>query len=267
VHPSGKFVFVSNYGGGNVAVLPVLPNGGLGDAVAIQQDEGPPGAGRPADGAPGNFSISDHDGPHAHMISADPTGQWVLADDLGLDRTFVWKLDQQTGKLTAADPAFIPAASAGAGPRHFGWHPNGRVFYDLYEEASELAVYDWDPNTAALKLKQKLSILPPGYAGTNYASELVIAPSGRFIYAVNRLHNSIGILAVASDGQVRWSGDEGTRGDYTRNIALDPSGRFMVACNQRSDQVTVFRIDPASGKLTFTNRYVPIGSPSMIAFL
>lgn len=267
VHPSGQFVFVSNYGGGNVAVLPVQANGGLGDAVDVQQDVGPPGAGRPADGAPGNFSISDHDGPHAHMISADPTGRWVLLDDLGLDRTFIWKFDQQTGKLTPAEPAFVPSASAGAGPRHFGRHPNGRIFYDLYEEASELAVYDWDPRTAALRLKQKISILPPGYAGTNYASELVIAPSGRFIYAVNRLHNSIAILAVAIDGHVRWVGDEWTRGDYPRNVALDPSGRFMVACNQRSDQATVFRVDPVSGGLTFTNRYVPIGSPSMIAFL
>jgi len=267
VHPSGRFVFVSNYGGGNVAVLPVQPNGGLGDAVDVQQDDGPPGAGRPADGAPGNFSVSDHDAAHAHMISADPSGQWVLVDDLGLDRTFVWRLDQQTGKLTAAEPAFIPSASAGAGPRHFGWHPNGRVFYDLYEEASELAVYDWDPRSAALKLKQKLSILPPGYAGTNYASELVVAPSGRFIYAVNRLHNSIAILAAAPDGRVRWVGEEWTRGDYPRNVALDPSGRFMAACNQRSDQVTVFRVDPASGRLAFTNRYVPVGSPSMIAFL
>ncbi len=267
VHPSGRFVLVSNYGGGNVAVLPVQPNGGLGDAVDVQGNEGPPGAGRPADGAPGNFSISDHDGPHAHMISADPSGRWVLVDDLGLDRTFVWQFDGQTGKLTAADPAFVPSASAGAGPRHFGWHPNGRIFYDLYEEASQLAVYDWDPRTAALRLKQKISILPPGYAGTNYASELVIAPSGRFIYAVNRLHNSISILAVGADGRVRWIGDEWTRGDYPRNIALDPTGRFMVACNQRSDQVTVFRVDPASGRLTFTGRYVPVGSPSMIAFI
>ncbi len=267
VHPSGRFVLVSNYGGGNVAVLPVRADGGLGDGVDVQADVGPPGAGRPDDGAPGNFSISDHDGPHAHMISADPSGQWVLVDDLGLDRTFVWRFDGQTGKLTPAEPAFVPSASAGAGPRHFGWHPNGRVFYDLYEEASELAVYDWDPRTAALRLKQRISILPPGYAGTNYASELVIAPSGRFIYAVNRLHNSIGILAIGADGRVRWVGDEWTRGDYPRNIALDPSGCFMVACNQRSDQATVFRVDPASGRLTFTGRYVPVGSPSMIAFL
>ena len=66
---------------------------------------------------------------------------------------------------------------------------------------------------------------------------------------------------------MRWISDEWTRSDYSRNIALDPSGRFMVACNQRSDQATVFRVNPASGALTFTNRYFPVGSPSMIAFL
>ncbi len=267
VHPSGRFVFVANYGGGNVAVLPVQANGALGDAVDVQADQGPPGAGRPADGAPGNFSISDHNGPHAHMISADPTGRWVLVNDLGLDRTFVWRLDAQSGKLTAGSPAFIPAASAGAGPRHFGWHPNGRIFYNLYEEASEIAVYDWDPRTAALQLRQRISTLPPGYAGTDYASELVITPNGRFVYAGNRLHNSIGIFAVAPDGSLGWIGDQWTRGDYTRNIALDPSGRFMVACNHRSDQATVFRVDPATGGLPFTNRYIPVPSPSMVAFL
>ncbi|MGH7155561.1 MAG: lactonase family protein, partial [Acetobacteraceae bacterium] len=117
VHPSGKFVFVANYGGGNVAVLPVQANGSLGDAVDVQADQGPPGAGRPADGPPDNFSISDHDGPHAHMIAADPSGRFVLVNDLGLDRTFIWKIDPGTGKLTANDPPFIPAASAGAGPR------------------------------------------------------------------------------------------------------------------------------------------------------
>ena len=106
----------------------------------------------------------------------------------------------------------------------------------------------------------------PGYAGTNFTSELVVAPDGRFIYVGNRLHNSIGIFAIEADGQVRWLGEEWTRGDYPRNIALDPTGNFMVACNHRSDQVTVFRVDQRTGGLRFTNQYVPVGSPSMILF-
>lgn len=267
VHRSGRFVFVANYGSGNVAVLPVRQNGGLGTAVDVQGDQGPVGAARPVEGPPGNFSISDHgNGPHAHMIAADPSGKFVIVNDLGLDRTFFWRLDEQSGKLTPNDPAFIPAASAGAGPRHFAFHPNGRVFYNLYEEASQLTVYDWNPQNAAVTLKQKTSTLP-GYAGTNFTSEIVVTSNGRFIYIGNRLHNSIAIFAVAADGQVRWLGEEWTRGDYPRNIALDPSGRFMYACNQRSDNVAVFRVNPTSGSLAFANLYVPVGSPAIIAFL
>ena len=92
-----------------------------------------------------------------------------------------------------------------------------------------------------MTLKQKTTTLP-GYSGTNYTSEIVITPNGRFIYIANRLHNSIGIFAVAADGQVRWLGEEWTRGDYPRNIALDPSGRFMYVCNHRSDNITIFRV-------------------------
>jgi 6-phosphogluconolactonase (cycloisomerase 2 family) len=266
VHPSGKFVFVANYGSGTVAVLPVATKGSLGEAVDVRQDEGPAGAFRPAEGPPGNYSISDHNGPHAHMMASDPTGRFAIVNDLGLDRTFIWKLDLASGKLTANNPPFIPAASAGAGPRHFAFHPNGRVFYNLYEEASQLVVYDWNPQTAAVTLRQKVTTVP-GYAGTTFASEIVVSPDARFLYVGNRLHNTIGIFAIAADGQVKWVGEEWTRGDYPRNIALDPTGNFMVACNHRSDQVTVFRVDRATGRLRFTNQYLAVGSPSMVAFL
>jgi 6-phosphogluconolactonase len=266
VHPSGRFVFVANYGTGNVAVLPVGADGSLDEAVDVQRDVGPHGAIRPAEGPPGNFSISEHDGPHAHMIAADPTGRFVIVNDLGLDTTFIWKLDSATGKLTANDPPSIPAASAGAGPRHFVFHPNGRVFYNLYEEASQLVVYDWNPQTAAATLKQKVTTVP-NYAGTNFTSEIVISPDARFLYVGNRLHNTIGIFAVDAAGRVRWIGEEWTRGDYPRNIALDPSGEFLVACNHRSDQATVFRVDRATGRLRFTDQYLAVGSPSMLTFL
>jgi 6-phosphogluconolactonase len=266
VHPSGQFVFVANYGSGTVAVLPLEGDGSLGEAIDVRQDDGPHGTARPEEGPPGNFSISDHEGPHAHMIASDPTGRFVIVNDLGLDRTFVWKFDPASGKLTANDPAFISAASAGAGPRHFAFHPNGRIFYNLYEEASQLAVYDWNPVSAAATLKQKVTTVP-GYTGTNFASEIVVSPEARFLYVGNRLHNTIGIFAIATDGQVRWVGEEWTRGDYPRNMALDPSGNFMLVCNHRSDQVSVFRVDRASGRLHFTDRYLAVGSPAMAAFL
>ncbi|MBV9539510.1 MAG: lactonase family protein [Acidisphaera sp.] len=265
VHPSGKFFMVANYGSGNFAVLPIGEDGSLGQAADVAQDSGPPGAGRPAEGPPGNFSISDHDGPHAHMISSDPTGRFVVGNDLGLDRTYIWRIDTASGKLTPNDPPFIDTASAGAGPRHFSWHPNGRVFYNLYEEASQLAVYDWNPQTAATTLKQKTTTLP-GYSGTNFTSEIVVTPDGRFLYVANRLHNAIAVFAIAADGRLRYVGEDWTRGDYPRNMALDSTGRFMAVCNQRSDNVAMFRVDSATGRLGFTGQYAAVGSPSMIMF-
>ena len=265
VHPFGKFLLLANYNSGNFAVVLIQRDGSLGEAVDTAQDAGPAGAARPAAGPPGNFSISDHDGPHAHMLAADPTGQFVIGNDLGLDRTYVWRIDPVTGKLTPNDPAFFPAASPGAGPRHFSFHPNGRIFYNLYEEASQLAVYDWDPATAAVHLKQLVSTLP-GYSGTDFTSEIVVSPDGRFLWTANRLRNSIATFAIARDGTVRWVAEEWTRGDYPRNMALDPTGRFMAVCNQRSDQVTTFRVDRGTGRLSFTSHYAAVGSPSMIMF-
>jgi 6-phosphogluconolactonase len=99
-----------------------------------------------------------------------------------------------------------------------------------------------------------------------FTSEIVITPTGRFIYVGNRLHNSIAWFAVEGDGRVGWVGEEWTRGDYPRNIALDPSGNWMFACNQRSDNITAFRVNQGTGALTFAGRYVGTGSPSVIVF-
>ena len=84
------------------------PTAWLSEAVDVKQDDGPHGETRPAEGPPGNFSISDHDGPHAHMIASDPTGRFVIVNDLGLDRTFVWKLDDATGQARGQRSALHP---------------------------------------------------------------------------------------------------------------------------------------------------------------
>jgi 6-phosphogluconolactonase (cycloisomerase 2 family) len=108
VHPSGKYVFVANYQGGTVAVLPVRSNGELGVATDVKQDSGTIGSTRATSGPPGSFAISGHDKPHAHMIQADPAGEFVLASDLGLDQIFIWKFDVRTGRLSQVNPASVP---------------------------------------------------------------------------------------------------------------------------------------------------------------
>ena len=100
VHPRGRFLFVANYFGGSVAVLPILADGRLGDATDVKNDTGKIGPAKATNAPPGSFAFSGHDRTHAHMIQADPSGRFVLHVDLGLDQIFVWKFDEQKGLLT-----------------------------------------------------------------------------------------------------------------------------------------------------------------------
>ena len=142
VHPAGRFLLVANYFGGSVAVLPILADGRLGEATDIKNDAGKIGPARATNAPPGSFAFSGHDRTHAHMIQADPAGRFVLHVDLGLDKIFVWKFDEQRGMLTANEP---PAVSLppGDGPRHFHFHPNGRWLYSIQEEGSTIVLFDY----------------------------------------------------------------------------------------------------------------------------
>ena len=266
VHPSGKFVFVANYGGGNVAVFPVGADGALGAASDVRPSVGPRHRARAIDDSPGQFAVSDHDSPHLHMVAPDPTGQFVIANDAGLDLTLIWRFDAQAGRLLPADVPVISAPS-GSAPRHFVFHPNGRIFYNLYEHDAKIAVYDYDATRGGLHLKQTLSTLPPKFAGSNLAAEILITADGRFVYVSNRLHNALAVFVVAADGQLRMVSETWVHADYPRSAAIDPSGEFIFSCNQKGDSITSFRINPASGALQFTGRFEPVGSPAVMLIL
>ena len=266
IHPAGKHALVANYGGGSVAVLPIEPDGRLAPASDVKRHQGTVGPPQPSSAPPGSFAISGHDRPHAHMIEADPSGTFVLAADLGLDRILVWRFDDVKGTLTPNDPPWV-ALPPGDGPRHFAFHPKGRWFYSLQEEASTIVRFDYDASSGRLDARQTLSTLPSGFAGTNFTSEILVSPDARFVYVANRLHDSIAWFSVGVDGTLKWAGEEWTRGDYPRSFAIDPSGRLLFSCNQRSDAIASFRINAKSGALTFTGQYTPVGSPAHIVFL
>ena len=266
VHPSGRFILVANYFGGSVAVLPIRPDGSLGAATDIKNDVGKLGPARATNAPPGSFAFSGHDRTHAHMIEADRSGRFVLHVDLGLDQIFIWKFDDLKGVLTPNDP---PAVSLppGDGPRHFHFHPNGRWLYSIQEEGSNIVLFDYDAGKGRLAARQTISSLPPGFAGSNFCSEILVSTDGRFVYAGNRLHDSIGIFSVGTNGELTFVGEEWTRGNYPRSFNFDPTGQFLYVCNQRGDNLAVFRVDKQTGGLKFTGHYTPVGNPSIIVFL
>jgi 6-phosphogluconolactonase (cycloisomerase 2 family) len=266
VHPSGRFLLVANYFGGSVAVLPILPDGSLGATTDIKTDAGKLWPTKATNAPPGSFAISGHDRTHAHMIQADPSGHFVLHVDLGLDQIFVWKFDEQKGVLTPNDPAAI-SLPPGDGPRHFHFHPNGRWLYSIQEEGSNIVLFDYNAANGRLTSRQTISSLPPGFAGSNFCSEILVSADGRFVYAGNRLHDSIGIFSVGKNGELTFVREEWTRGNYPRSFNFDPTGQFLYSCNQRGDNLAVFRVDRKTGGLAFTGHYTPIGNPSIIVFL
>ena len=265
VDPLGQFVFVANYGGGSFAVLPIQSDGSLGNATDVHVDVGAVGPVHATNAPPGSFAISGHDAPHAHMIQSDPAGKFVFGVDLGQDRIYGWLLNRATGTLTPNSPPFV-ALPPGDGPRHFAFHPNGRWFYSLQEEASTLVFFSYDATSGVLTPQQMVATLPQEFVGTNFTSEVMVSTNGKFVYAANRLHDSVGIFAVDSGtGELTQVGDEWTRGDYPRNFNIDPTGSFLYVCDQRSDSIAAYAV--SAHKLDFTGQYTAMGSPACIVFL
>jgi 6-phosphogluconolactonase (cycloisomerase 2 family) len=266
VHPCGRFLLVANYFGGSIAVVPILADGRLGEATDIKSGTGKIGPARATNAPPGSFAFSGHDRTHAHMVQADPSGRFVLHVDLGLDQIFVWKFDEQRGELTPNELSAV-SLPPGDGPRHFHFHPNGRWLYSIQEEGSTIVLFDYDARAGRLAPRQTISTLPPGFAGSNFCSGILVSADGRFVYAGNRLHDSIGIFSVGPNGELSFTGEAWTRGNYPRSFNFDPTGEFLYCCNQRGDNIAVFHVDRKTGGLNFTDHYTPVGNPSSIVFL
>jgi 6-phosphogluconolactonase len=233
----------------------------------VHRDQGSVGPEHATNAPAGSFAISGHDAPHAHMIAPDQENRFVLATDLGQDRIYTYAFDRRTGKMTPAPGAPFIALPAGDGPRHFAFHPNGRWFYSIQEEASTVAFFHYDSSSGRLEAQQTLSALPPGFAGTSFASEIIVAPNGKTLYTANRLHDTIAVFSIGPGGRLTYVAETSTLGDYPAQCRIDPGGNFLCVCNQRSDNITSFRIDRDTGLLSFTGHYTPVGTPGSIAFL
>ncbi|MDC0295415.1 lactonase family protein [bacterium] len=265
LHPSEKYLFVANYFGGSVAVLTIEADGTLGHPICIQEDKGKIGPTVATNSPKGSFAFSGHDRTHAHMIQSDPSGNHVLHIDLALDKIYLWKFDQLNGQLTPGDQESV-SLPPGDGPRHFHFHPNGQWFYSVQEEGSTVALFNYDSDKGTLDFQKSWSTLPPDFAGSNFCSEILVSGDGKYVYAGNRLYDTIAIFSVGDRGHLKYQGEVWTRGNYPRSFHFDPSEDFLYCCNQRADNVTVFRVDHQTGELAFTGHYQPVGNPSHIVF-
>ena len=251
---SGRMLIVANYAGGSVASFPVGADGALGEASSFFQHEG--------------GSVHERqEQPHAHSADFSTDDRFAFFSDLGLDQIRVYRANPETAVLAPHQPLYVQV-SPGSGPRHFALHPSSRFAYGLNELSSTITVFSFDAGEGELSEVQTISTLPLEYDGESYTAEIYVHPSGRFVYASNRGHNSIAIFAIDSEsGRLKARGQVSTQGEWPRNFALDPTGGFLLAANQNTDNIVIFRIDLESGQLEPTGVELKIDAPVCILFL
>lgn len=253
VSPCGRYLLVANHEAATVALLPTDAQGRLSPLVDLKRDEPTdPSGKRP---------------PHAHFVTADLGGAFVVSTDTGTDRIMSYRLDTEHGRLVSNDPAWGETHPGGS-PRHLAFHPSGRFAYANGEADLTLSVFRYDVDHGTLGHIQHLPTVPDGIdTGEFSTAQIVVYPTGRFVYVSNRGHDSIAVFQIdQTEGTATRIAIESTRGQAPRNFMIDPSGRFLYVANQDAGTIECFTIDPRSGLLSYARRAADVPAPTCILF-
>lgn len=254
VDEKGNNVLVANYSGGSVAVLPITDAGSLGMMSSFVQHKG------------SSVNRDRQNGPHAHCIQLDESNRYALAVDLGLDKILVYKFDKKTGALVANDVPSIDV-SPGDGPRHLTFHPNGKFVYVINELSNTIIAFAYEKDDGTLKRLQTVRTLPLGFEGRSWTAEVVISPSGKFLYGSNRGHDSIVSFAIDKDtGHLTYIEHVPTQGKHPRHFTIAPNGKFLLVANRDSNSIVSFRIDKDTGRLEPTGQTTRVPKPVCLLF-
>jgi 6-phosphogluconolactonase len=254
VDQTGKYVFVANYEVGSVAAFPILADGRLGNASASLPHTGH------------SVDPKRQEGPHAHSIYPSPDNRFVVSADLGTDQIYVYRFDSIKGTLTPNDPPSV-AVPPGTGPRHFAFSPNAKFAYAIEEMGSSLTAFSYDAARGVLHPLETISTVPKDYKGYNDCAELMMHPSGKFLYGSNRGHDSITVFSIdpvkGTPTPIQYVP---TGGKEPRGFGIDPTGSYLIAGNQNTNTLVVFRIDAKTGRLTPTGQKEQIQAPVCVVF-
>ena len=251
IDPAGRTMVVANYSSGSTAVLPIEAEGCVEARTAIVEHSG-------SGADPGRQTE-----PHAHGVAFDASGRFACVADLGTDEVIVYRM-LVGGKLERHS---VWKSAPGAGPRHVAFHPGGQWLYCLNELDSTMAVLSFDSELGTLAELQTLGTLPSDFEGANTTAEVVVHPSGKFVYGSNRGDDSTAVFAVDGEtGRLTLVEIEPTRGGHPRFIGIEPSGQFLIAANRDSDNLVSFRIDSTTGALTPTGFEASVPKPVCVVF-
>lgn len=252
---TGQYALVSNYMGGNLAILPIQKDGYLGQASDIIQHEGC-----------SNVNAERQEGPHPHSVTIAHDNRFAIVADLGKDVVMSYKIDIENGKLLPGENSQVDV-TPGEGPRHMDFHPNGRYVFLLNELGNTIDSYGYDSETGALFLIGTVSTLPKGFDGENLAADIHVHPNGKYLYASNRGHDSIVICSIEeNNGVLKVLGHQSTSGEHPRNFNIDPTGTFLLVANKDTNNIITFEIDLNTGQISPNGQVTKVPQPVCICF-
>ncbi|MFQ6029623.1 MAG: lactonase family protein, partial [Dehalococcoidia bacterium] len=226
---SGRFLLSSYYQGAHAAVHPIGEDGSVG-GPPIEWLETATGA---------------------HAMQTDPSNKFAFVPHIagnGPNAIFQFRFDEDTGHITPNSPPRVEPEEF-LGPRHYCFHPTQDILYFSNEQGCSVTGYRLDTSAGTLAAFQTITTLPEGYSERNTCSQIQMSPSGNFLYAPNRGHNSIAGFAVDSSGRLTPLGQVATE-DRPSAFSLDPEGHFLFAAGSETDRLASYRINVNTGELT-----------------
>jgi 6-phosphogluconolactonase len=253
IEQTGRFALVANYTSGSIAMFPIQTDGRLGPISELIQHSG------------SSVHSERQTGPHAHCIVPDPTNRFAIVTDLGLDKLLIYRMDLESGKLHKHAEVDV---RAGAGPRHFTFHPNSRYAYLINELDATLVGYRYHADAGMFEEFQTVTALPENFTGENLCADVHVSPDGKYLYASNRGHDSIVCFHIdEKTGQLTYQNHTSTEGREPRNFAISPDGTFLLVANQKTNNIVTFKIDPENGQLHRTKQQVEVPMPVCVRFV
>jgi 6-phosphogluconolactonase len=255
---TGRNLFVANYNSGSVKSFLLNADGSLGAEGSFFQHGG------------SGVNTNRQSSAHAHFICADPSNRFVLACDLGTDRVMIYTLNTNIAELDVQNGFSTTTVPAGSGARHLAFSRDGKFVHVINEMGCSVTTFGWDAAKGELKLAETVSALPPGVERQSSftAAEILVHPSGKFVYATVRGHDSVTVFSAdGTTGKLKLVQNISSGGKVPRGLGIDPAGRWLITGNQKSDSAVEFMIDPATGKLSPTGRELKIGAPVDVKFV
>ncbi|MCI4442703.1 MAG: lactonase family protein [Lentimicrobium sp.] len=247
-----KNVIVANYSSGTISVLGRNSDGSIGEVKQVVQHTGK------------SINANRQDAPHAHMVYFSPDKKYVLANDLGTDKVYVYQNNPNSVTEVLQLKSSIDV-KPGSGPRHLIFSKDGKFVYLLQEIDGTITSFNYA--NGMLKKVSETTIVAADFKGDIGAADIHISPDGKFLYATNRgTANDISAFKILKNGKLEFVQRTSTLGKGPRNFNIDPTGNFLLVGHQYTNDIVIFKRDKKTGSLTATGKKIELCSPVCLIF-